>query len=131
MPSVLEREGPGSCFTATGLPSIKLCQSCLPCQFQMDESLSDTYGYSECSGKPSYDVSCDMPGSCKSLKMYSPTGTMRSNTIFELADPSNATTDVCVKLCLKCVVHTLLNRVSIKGWDGTTSFSCLAGWIQA
>ena len=42
-------------------------QSCIPCQFQMDESLSDTYGYSECSGKPSYDVSYDMPGSCKSL----------------------------------------------------------------
>ena len=35
-------------------------------------------------------------------------------------------------LCIrKILVHTLLNRVSIKGWDGTTSFSCLAGWIQA
>ena len=42
-------------------------QSCIPCQFQIDESLSDTYGNSECSGKPSYNVSCDMPGSCKSL----------------------------------------------------------------
>ena len=55
----LGREGPGSCFTTTGLLSVKLCQ------FQMDESLSDTYGYSECSGKPSYNVSCDMSGSWK------------------------------------------------------------------
>ena len=53
--------------------SVSICcsgltsQSCVPCQFQMDESLSDTYGYSECSGKPSCNVSCDMPGSCKSL----------------------------------------------------------------
>ena len=30
--------------------------------FRWDESLSDTDGYSEYSGKPSYNVSCDMPG---------------------------------------------------------------------
>ena len=34
-------------------------------------------------------------------------------------------------VCVYISVHTLLNRVSIKGWDGTTSFICLAGWIQA
>ena len=39
-----------------------MSQSCLPCQFQIHESLSDTYKYSECYGKPSYNVSCDMPG---------------------------------------------------------------------
>ena len=27
-----------------------------------DASLSDTYGYSECSEKTCYNVSCDMPG---------------------------------------------------------------------
>ena len=31
-------------------------------------------------------------------------------------------------LCIRKIsVRTRLNRVSIKGWDGTTSFSCLAG----
>ena len=68
VPSVLGREGPGSCFTATGLPSISVLYSKLyTCQLQMDESLSDTFGYSECSGKSCCNVSCDMPGSCKSL----------------------------------------------------------------
>ena len=33
--------------------------------FQMDESLSDTYGYSECSGQPCYNVSCVLPESCE------------------------------------------------------------------
>ena len=91
----LGSEGPGSCFTTTGLLSVLgwlraehipvtepetakhessapilvglTSQSCIPCQFQMDESLSDMYGYSECSGTPSNNVSCDMPGSCNSL----------------------------------------------------------------
>ena len=57
----------------------------------MDESLSDTYGYSECSGTPSYNVSCDVPGSCKSP----------ANTIYELDDPYYAIINVCVKLCLR------------------------------
>ena len=70
-------------------------QRCILCQFQMDESLSDTYGYSECSGKPSYNVSRDMSGSC----IYSLTGTMWASRIYELDDPYNATIDVCVKLC--------------------------------
>ena len=38
----------------------------IPCQFQMNESLSDTYGYSEFFGRPCYNVSCDMFGSSKS-----------------------------------------------------------------
>ena len=42
-------------------------QSCIPCQFQMGESLSDAFECSECSGKPSYNISCDMPGLCISL----------------------------------------------------------------
>ena len=32
------------------------------------ESLSDTYEYSECSGKPSYNVSSDMPGQIRYMK---------------------------------------------------------------
>ena len=47
----------------------------------MDESLSDLYGYSECSGKPCYNVSCDMPGSCKSLVYTHKYGIMYSQMI--------------------------------------------------
>ena len=61
-----KREGPGSCFTTTGLLSVKLCH-------QIRKSL-------------------------------------------------------CIR---KISVHTLPNRGSIKGWDGTTILRCLAGWIQA
>ena len=68
-------------------------------------ALVDKCRCSECSGKPCYNVSCDMPGSCKSLvythcgnnlRIYSLTGTMWANTIYELADPYNATIEVCV-----------------------------------
>ena len=38
----------------------------------MDESLSDMYGDSECSGKPSNNVYCDMPVSCKSFVYTQP-----------------------------------------------------------
>ena len=68
----------------------------------MGESLSDTYGYSERSGNPCYNVSSDMPGSCKSLVdiltnfiIYSLTGTIWANTIYDWADPYNATINVC------------------------------------
>ena len=43
------------------------CQGVYRANFRWDEFLSDTYGYSEYSGKLSYNVSCDMPGSCASL----------------------------------------------------------------
>ena len=49
--------------------------------FRWGESLSDTYGYSECTGKQ------------RSLRHA------RENAIYELADPYNATIDVYVQLC--------------------------------
>ena len=55
----------------------------------MDESLSDTYGYSECSGKPSYNLFCDMPGSCKSL-VYTQFEHLSSFTFYFLGIPIRA-----------------------------------------
>ena len=82
-------------------------ESYTPCQFLMDESRSDTYGYSECSRKPSYILSCDMPGQIRYMNwliLITPLSTCMLNCAINLgrAGPRSCFTTtglLSVKLC--------------------------------
>ena len=50
----------------------------------MDEFLSDTYGYSECSGKPCYNVSCVLLESCESCIHATGTGPIIRNRLLHI-----------------------------------------------
>ena len=140
------REGPGSCFTISGLLSVKLCKSKQNCAVSLGRegpgsclTISGLLSVKLCVNnlkKLNKTVPSVWVEKGRGFVLpYSVCSVLLSNTYgYALAETpwcSGAVTGRKLLCIRKISAHTLLNRVSIKGRDGTTGFSCLAGWIQA